>query len=302
MSPSKKLVFLAAVILAVLTVTFNVHVLLPVLTPDAFAAPSVLMSTTDQNKKLGSAIDYATVHSRDSGRSDQRLCSSESNCIHPILQVQIPFRVYMCKNTVRSGRRFYFLIYDGLSKHSAVTLVNTTTEADFVFYLPTSSPWHKTECTDKSLADRLIVLDEADGSQLYSPRRNQSELEKAYPDRIVGNTVMWYFMFFKRSYVDRNKGLFRGYPHLKKKDVYPITYSVADSYIRDVYNDNRQILISCTLRAAPSQPSRSRVLEWLNEYAISRNIAPRSIVTAEVCRWCRSDNKNMLTHVVPMIG
>jgi hypothetical protein len=284
MPPSRKLVFLAAFILAVIALTLNIHILLPVLTIDALPPPSVTISGAESTmqENAGYFGVFASLDAN-SENNNQGPCSAESHCIRPILQVKVQFRVYMCKNTVRSGARFYFLIYDGLSKHPAVELVNTTTDADFVFYLPSSSPWHKTECTDKSLADRLIVLDEADGVHLYSPRRNHSELEKAYPNRIVGHTVMWYFLFFKRSYVDRNKGRFRHYPHLKKQDVYPITYSIADSYIRDKFNEERHVLISCTLRAATNQPSRSRVLEWLNEYAISRAIPPANIVTAEVC-------------------
>lgn len=211
-------------------------------------------------------------------------CYNQSTCITPELQVQKIFSIYLCQKVGRHGSRFYYLLSDGLSKHPAVRMVDTIAAADFLFYLPGSAPWHRSECTDTSFADRLIVLDEFDGSFAFSPRKNFEELKQAYPDKVIDKkNVMWYYMYFKRSYVHRKDGKFLRYPFLLKKDFFPMVYSIADSYVRPEYNMERNLLVACTLRGDPKyQPSRLRVLEWLHEYISKHNIPVDKVVTAQV--------------------
>ena len=212
-------------------------------------------------------------------------CVNQSACIRPELQVVRPFTVYLCQKLARHGSRFFYLLSDGLAKHPAVKLTRDIHSADLIFFLPASSPWHRTECANASLADRLVVLDEFDGSHAFSPRRNHEELKRDYADKIVDErNVMWYFMYFKRSYVHRKDGKFLRYPFLLKKDFFPMVYSIADSYVRPEYKKDRNLLLACTLRGDPKhQPSRLRVLEWVHEYA-TKHVLPKSrVVTAQVC-------------------
>ncbi len=41
--------------------------------------------------------------------------------------------------------------------------------ADYLVYLPGSSPWASTECLDPIYKDKMIVLDEFDGEHLNTP-------------------------------------------------------------------------------------------------------------------------------------
>lgn len=211
-------------------------------------------------------------------------CNNQSSCFPAELQVTKQFSIYLCKKVGKHGSRFYYLLSDGLAKHPAVTVIEDITSADFIFYLPGSAPWHKSECTDTILANKLIVLDEFDGSFAFSPRKTNEELKLAYPDKIIDNTnIMWYFMYFKRSYVHRKDGKFIRYPFLRKKDFFPMVYSIADSYVRPQYNANRRYLVTCTLRGDPKyQPSRLRTLDWIQEYVNIHKLPPERVITAQV--------------------
>lgn len=211
-------------------------------------------------------------------------CFNQSACVSPVIQVKKPFSIYLCDKVGRHGARFYFLLSDGLAKHPAVRLVKDIDAADLVLFLPASSPWHRSECTNTSLADRLIVLDEFDGSSAFSPRKTYEELKRDYADKIIDSkNVMWYFMYFKRSYVHRKDGRFIRYPFLLKKDFFPMVYSIADSYVRPEHKKDRSLLLVCTLRGDPKwQPSRLRVLEWIHEYVDIHQLPPYKIVTSQV--------------------
>ena len=76
---------------------------------------------------------------------------------------------------------FYFLIREGLLLHPNVVLVDEehVEEADYVFYLPGSSPWHRTNA-NSSLADKLIVMDEFDGHNLFYPFKSKEEVKEVY--------------------------------------------------------------------------------------------------------------------------
>ena len=83
----------------------------------------------------------------------------------PELQLAQKSRVYLCIHPARHGVRFYFLVKEGLKLHPNVEMMTDYNAAlkhprdggaHYVFYLPGSSPWHKTECTNASLASKLI--------------------------------------------------------------------------------------------------------------------------------------------------
>lgn len=143
-------------------------------------------------------------------------------------------------------------------------------KADYIVYLPNSAPWHKTECNDTSYADRLLVLDEFDLHQLFAPFRTKEERMKHYP--IVDNTVKWNFMYFKRSFTRRKDGVFHGYPHLAKRDLFPLTYSIGEAYIQSPFTQNRDIEVLCTLRGSKRQSTRLRVQENVQKYIRERQL------------------------------
>ena len=72
-------------------------------------------------------------------------CFNQTLCIQPELQLQVSFKVYMCKH-INFGVRFYFLIREGLLLHPNVQLVPEINLADLIIYLPGSSDWTKSEC------------------------------------------------------------------------------------------------------------------------------------------------------------
>lgn len=128
--------------------------------------------------------------------------------------------------------RFYYLMREGLHLHPNVQLLpfENIDQADFVIYLPGSSPWHLTECTNSSLKHRLLVLDEFDGYNLFHPFERIEQVQKVY-----GKDLMWYFMYYKRSFVARRDGKFLSHPHINQPDVFPMTYAIADAYINPTF-------------------------------------------------------------------
>ena len=79
-------------------------------------------------------------------------------------------------------------------------------------------------------------------------------------------------MYFKRSFVARKNGKFEYFPHLERPDMYAITYSLAEAYLRAKYNVKREMEIVCTLRGSKQQPARLRVQEWLQEYVKANSV------------------------------
>ena len=204
------------------------------------------------------------------------LCPNQSKCIVPELQLEVKLKIYFCKHPVRQGVRFYFLMKEGLLLHPNVQLVDEADmyNADFVIYLPGSAPWHKTECTNIT-ADKLIVMDEFDGHSLFMPRKTDAEIIAAY-----GPDMRWYFLYFKRSFVTRKNGKFKNYPHFSKRDVYPMTYALAEAYLQHQFNFHREIEILCTLRGSAAMMTRQRVQEWVAEYGVSREV--KNIISAQL--------------------
>ncbi len=178
-------------------------------------------------------------------------CRNQSDCIITELQLQPKFNVYMCNHVANHGIRFYYLIEEGINLHPNIKVVKNINEADYVIYLPGSAPWHLTECTSKNYISKLIVLDEFDGYPLYAPYNNKVDMMREY-----GDSMVWYNSMYKRAYTSRKDGNHMDYPHLLKDDVYPLTYSVAEEYARDVFNKNREIEIMCTLRGHKKMSTR----------------------------------------------
>jgi hypothetical protein len=156
----------------------------------------------------------------------------------------------------------YFLAREGFVMHPMLDLMSydNRDSADFAIYLPGSAPWHKTECNTTAMSHKLIVLDEFDGHSLFTPY-------------VQHDPRRWKFLLFKRSFVVRKKGIFRYYPHLNKPDIFPMTYSVSDAYLKGRHQaDDRSRLITCTLRGSRQQPARLRVQEWISEYVHMRQL------------------------------
>ena len=196
-------------------------------------------------------------------------CQNQTKCVVPQLQLEAKLKIYFCRHPARHGVRFYYLVREGLHLHPNVQLLpfEKIDEADFVVYLPGSSPWHLTECTNASLHTKLLVLDEFDGYNMFHPFERIEQVEAVY-----GKSLMWYFMYFKRSFVARKEGKFLSHPHLSQPDVYPITYAVADAYVNHNFNFQRSIDVLCTLRGSSKMVTRMRAQEWVSEYAKSRSI------------------------------
>lgn len=205
-------------------------------------------------------------------------CPKQSTCIVPELQLEKKLKIYLCKHPTKHGVRFYYIAREGLLMHPNVELITqeNISQADFIIYLPGSTPWHLTECTDPSYGSRLIILDEFDGHQLISPTITPEQ----YIERYGGRNKQWYFMYYKRSFIRRLDGDFKRYPHFSQPDVFPMTYSIAEAYIPKEFNFQREIDILCTLRGTKAMTTRMRAQTWVAEYGVSRNI--KQIVTSQV--------------------
>lgn len=249
-------------------------------TPDLFHANS---RDAHKEAKMKTVLDDPTYVSPRKGTDisfDHQLsilrCPNQSKCIVPELQLVPKLKIYFCKHPVRQGVRFYFITKEGFLLHPNVELLpfESIATADFIVYLPGSAPWHRTECNDSSMAQRLIVMDEFDGHSHFMPFSDAKDMlaagYKPHPDD--PHEFLWYNMYFKRSYVVRRGGIFQSFPHLNRPDFYPITYSLAEAYIRPQFNFKREMEIVCTLRGSKVQPARQRVQTWMEEYVKERAV------------------------------
>ena len=184
-------------------------------------------------------------------------CANQTRCIQPILQLRKTYKVYYCKK-VSHGVRFFFLVKEGLLHHPNIILVSTPEAADVIVYLPESAAWGKTECNKPEYLSKLLILDEGDGPSLFDT--GEKEQQKLY---------------FKRSYVRRRDGIFQSYMgYVKRTDILPMSYTIADAYVSNMFTlqAKRDIEILCTLRASKHDPARSRVSQWVAEYAKARGV------------------------------
>ena len=63
--------------------------------------------------------------------------------------------------------------------------------------------------------------------------------------------------------------------YLKRNDVLPMTYTIAEAYVKNTFNmiDKRDFEIVCTLRGSKDHdPTRLRIREWIQEYVQARGI------------------------------
>ena len=242
------------------------------LSPSSSSSSSVLWKK--YNNIIQQKSEEKTLHSAYDFDISFVTCQNQSQCITPKLQVTIPLKVYLCKHTSNGGVRFFYLVRDGLLLHPQVIWYDHLAfdEIDYLIYLPNSSPWPKSECADPKYASKLIVLDEFDGSLNFAPFANKEERLKRYQIDPFTKAPIWNYMFFKRSYVRREDGVFIGYPHIAKKDVFPMVYSIASGYIQENFNQHRHREIACTLRGSEKQTTRLRVQQWVAEYIKTKNL------------------------------
>ena len=212
--------------------------------------------------------------SNEKARNEIIKCPGQSNCIVPALQLLKKFNVYLCKPPKHGGGvRFMYLVREGLITHPNINLMDKLNmeKVDYIVYLPGSGAWGKSECnvTHSVGKTKLVVLDEFDGpSPLYDPYPEFKDMVHYY-----GKNRRWYYMYFKRSFVYRHDGTFQKYPHFKAgADVYPLTYPLAEAYVRPNFNIIREIDILCTLRGSKAMSTRQRVQEWVKDYVDTNNI------------------------------
>ncbi len=209
-------------------------------------------------------------------------CHNQTSCIKPQLQLSKIFNVYFCKaippnSKIRYGIRFYYLIEEGLMRHPKINLVKRKDEAEVIVYLPFSSYWEFSECNDLKDKNKTIVLDEEDkASRLFNRTTNVTTGLRSDSD---------WLGYFKRSYTHRPSGKSIGYmPYLSNPEVHPLTYTIADNYVRNYYNnyDNRTHAFVCTLRGSPKDTTRLRVKQWSAQYGSSRGLS--NYVAGEINR------------------
>ena len=150
------------------------------------------------------------------------------------------------------GWRFWHLATQGLREHPYVTLVDSPREAEFVVYLPVSTK-PIPNASAGATADKLLVLDEGDGTTFYPKVKSDS-----------------YLIYFKRSFVRKRDGKYTGVGSGYARAYLPMVYSVSDGYLRVdgtlTKFSERKFDVVCTLRPIPEkQPTRTRVLEWVAE-------------------------------------
>ena len=104
----------------------------------------------------------------------------------------------------------------------------------------------------------MIVLDEFDGANHYEPLPTEKQMIQTY-----GINKIWYYMYFKRSFVSRKDGRFMSYPHKQRSDMYPLTYPLAEAYVQPQFNMVRSIEIMCTLRGNKEMSTRQRAQDWV---------------------------------------
>lgn len=167
-------------------------------------------------------------------------CNNQDECLQPHLQLKQKFKIYLCSHPVPHGVRFYFLAKEGLLMHPMVDLLtndkgNTPDEADFIFYLPGSAPWHKSECNNTAYREKLVIIDEFDGPNGFNlPEESYHAIAKQ-PNKYPSWENKFYFATFKRSYVNKNDGELVGFPHIRKNNYYPMVYSLGSTYYQKKY-------------------------------------------------------------------
>ena len=85
-------------------------------------------------------------------------CPNQTQCIHPAFQLEIQYKVYLCRH-INYGVRFFYLVREGLLLHPNVIMVNQIDQSDLIVYLPGSSDWSKSECSaNRQLNSSLFFI------------------------------------------------------------------------------------------------------------------------------------------------
>jgi hypothetical protein len=216
-------------------------------------------------------------------------CPNQTTCLSPVLQLQRPYNVYFCKH-IANGVRFYYLVREGLLLHPQIHLIEDMFAADVIVYLPESARWHRSECRDPRVRHKMVVLDESDGPQIFVP---PVEEDAKFLATVTDNnkhppssTHKLFLLYFKRSYVRRENGVFGGYMNYvtRNLDVLPMFYPVATAYLRHpvLPHTERDLEIVCSLRGSNWDPTRQRIKEWTQEYVRARGIPKDKVRVGEV--------------------
>ena len=118
---------------------------------------------------------------------------------------------------------------------------------------------------------QTVVLDEGDHANLFEPPPPAAASQGR---RAGADAPSPWLLYFKRSYVKRSDGKFKGYmPYLKTNGVLPMSYTIADAYVRPVFPQytERTLDVVSTLRGGSHDPCRLRVREWTEEFCKSRS-------------------------------
>ena len=113
---------------------------------------------------------------------------------------------------------------------------------------------------------------------LYPPLTTQASMVREY-----GPDMVWNFMMFKRSYNARRDGVHLAYPHIDRRDVFPLTYAISETYSRagdSAVDAARPTEIACTLRGHKKMSTRQRVQDWVGAYSADRGIADKVVLGA----------------------
>ena len=78
---------------------------------------------------------------------------------------------------------------------------------------------------------------------------------------IIGVDHKKWLLYFKRSYVQRHDGEFKGYKrYLSNGNILPMTYTIVEAYVKTAFSmmRERDLEIVCTLRGSSADPTRTR--------------------------------------------
>lgn len=174
-------------------------------------------------------------------------CYNQTLCIEPHLELEPVYNVYYCSHNANTGVRFYYLIREGLILHPNLHLVDSPDKADIVVYLPESMRWPKSECGKSKYYSKLLILDEGDWPDLFTPDGySPKQLEIENKNTLNKNISLksWHLLYFKRSFIRRKSGDFKGLMGWLKKPVWnnvlPMTYPAANAYIYSPYKHHPQ--------------------------------------------------------------
>ena len=219
-------------------------------------------------------------------------CHNQTLCIEPHLELEPVYNVYYCSHNANTGVRFYYVIREGLILHPNLHLVDSPDKADILVYLPESMKWSKSECGKSKYYSKLLILDEGDWPDLftpdgYSPKQLALENKSKHGLNATKTLNSWHLLYFKRSYIRRKAGDFKGLMGWVKKvvwnNVLPMTYPAANAYIYSPYKHHPQLqlqLQSQSQTKVQSQGSGRRLkLEsdmnsWLSAMNISTDPPP----------------------------